>query len=72
MEFKCWKKAKDEKKDIRFDKHGSPEVLYIFNWHSRKLWYVEGNRIDSQARDFKSKSSAFKFANKYMKGHDKC
>ena len=70
MALKDWKRAKISNGDIEFDKKNSPETLTIFYWKSRKLWYVESNKIGvGVIKETKSKSSALKYAKSYMRTH---
>ena len=73
--MKCWTKKIDSKLERVWDSNNGERVL--IRGH-RKGWesyvYGEGQmNIKSKInRDFKTKSQALKFANKYMKKNDRC
>jgi len=71
--LKCWKKISEKYDRIVFKKDGEKYRVYVGKkegyLQDYEDWYIVHK---SFAKDFKSKSQALKFANKYMKNHDKC
>jgi len=75
--LKCWKKSKySDKGNFVFDKEGKESVVvhvYKHPFHSPPFRFVlhENHKVTDESQ-FKTYSQALKFANKYMKEHDKC
>jgi hypothetical protein len=77
MKLKCWKKISRSSKHISFATNNKvPNFDYIsiyptkLDVNGKPHAYKYERRFEN--KDFKSKSSALKFANRYMKEHDKC
>ena len=69
--LKCWKKVTGiHRNSIVLDKINTGEKIHLFTPQGEKKYYV---RIKiATPKQFKTKKEALKFANKYMKSHDKC
>jgi len=72
-EFKCWKKTGERNgmKSYENKENGKiTGVTRIINNPKGKPYSF--NNDGNVSKNFKSKSEAIKFANKFMKEHDKC
>ena len=73
--LKCWRKERQGKNFVEYDKPNFRDFIIIkkievgFN-QPKPLYRLITRR--SRGKDFKSKSQALKFANSYMKKHNRC
>jgi len=67
--LKCWKRV--EKLKDRNTFYNKNKSLNIFVFKEKNKWYSDLDN-GKPFNVFKTKNQALKFANKYMKKHDKC
>ena len=78
MKLKCWKKTKDDKLRKVFINKKTKRVVSVEDegiQHLKKRHvFLSGkeNHYVDKVKYFNKKPQALKFANKYMKKHDKC
>jgi hypothetical protein len=68
VKLKCWKKIRNYNDEIEFIRYSPINRISISKFpRTKSRW-----RTDKTDKEYKSKSQALSFANKYMKSHDKC